>query len=165
MSPVSMEHQLLLTFLVQVVGMFVDHHQLGKVFFASFLMRLSAIPSAREPDLIFVTKKREALFQRLFLDGPADLAVEIVSPWSVRRDERDKFREYELAGVKEYWLLDPARKSADFYTLGSDGRYSPVAIGEDGFFRSRVVDGFFLRPEWLWNAPSPMDVLRQLGVI
>jgi Uma2 family endonuclease len=165
MSPVSMEHQLLLTFLIQVVGMFVDHHELGKVFFAPFLMRLSAVPSAREPDLIFVAKEREALFQRLFLDGPADLAVEIVSRWSVRRDGRDKFREYEVAGVREYWLIDPARKSADFYTLESNGKYSAVDIGEDGLFRSRVVDGLFLRPEWLWNAPSAMDVLRELKVI
>jgi len=91
--------------------------------------------------------------------------VEIVSRWSVRRDGRDKFREYEVAGVREYWLIDPARKSADFYTLESNGKYSAVDIGEDGLFRSRVVDGLFLRPEWLWNAPSAIDVLRELKVI
>ena len=37
------------------------------------------------------------------LSGPADLAVEIVSPDSLGRDRGDKFAEYGAAGIPEYW--------------------------------------------------------------
>src|SRR5207253_650234 len=89
----------------------------------------------RSPDVIFVAKERQAQIKRMYLDGPADLAVEIISPKSRRRDTVDKFREYEAGGVLEYWLIDLKFKSVTFYRLGANGKYEHVAVGDDGIYR------------------------------
>ena len=39
--------------------------------------------------------------------GAPDLVVEILSPGNSRRDMKDKFEVYELAGVREYWIFHP----------------------------------------------------------
>ena len=125
-------------------------------------MKIEAAKRGREPDLIFVSRERMHLIQRTYLNGPADLAVEIISPDSIERDRRQKFVEYEQAGVKEYWLMDPDSESAEFFALGADRRYQAVAT-PDGIFRSQVVPGFFIRLAWLWQTPSPtLEALREL---
>nr|MBA3440395.1 Uma2 family endonuclease [Pyrinomonadaceae bacterium] len=78
----------------------------------------------------------------------------------------DKFVEYERAGVKEYWLLDYERESAEFYELGSDGRYRTAQLDADGVYESKVVPGFRLRVAWLWQSPPPsLEALRELKLI
>jgi Uma2 family endonuclease len=67
----------------------------------------------------------------------------------VERDYVEKFREYEEAGIPEYWVIDPrpGKERADFFVL-RDGRYIAEQL-EEGVFRSTVVDGFWLRVDWL----------------
>src|SRR5689334_3716187 len=84
----------------------------------------------RSPDLPFIAQQRTALLQRTRLDGPADLAVEVISPESVQRDRETRFGEYERGGVREFWLLDPIARQADFFLLGEDGRYHSLPVGE-----------------------------------
>jgi Uma2 family endonuclease len=166
LSPENKTHIELVFFLVQVLGPFVRRNQLGRIYGSGLLMKLPATQSARMPDLLFVSKSREANVEETYLDGPADLAVEIVSPDSADRDTSEKFVEYQAAGVREYWIIDPKRETADFYELGSDRRYYPVPLC-DGAFRSTVIPGFWLKPKWLWEEPlpDPLDLLRELGVI
>lgn len=163
MSPSNDEHQFMLSFLHRLIAGFVEEHGLGWVFLPPFLMRLATRPSGREPDLMFLTTEHGDRNRRTYLDGPADLAVEIVSPDSVTRDRRDKLAEYEKAGVPEYWVIDHPRRQAAFNRLGEDGRYRPGPI-VDGWYTSAVLPGFRLRVDWLWQRPLPTlaDVTRQL---
>jgi Uma2 family endonuclease len=144
-SPASARHQDIAGFLEAILRIVTEAGDLGKLFQAPFLMRMPERPSGREPDLLFVQRDRLHLIEDNFLDGPADLAVEIVSPESIGRDRGDKFVEYERAGIREYWLIDPDREAAEFYELGSDGRYRPAPT-EEGGFRSKVIPGLWLRP-------------------
>ena len=165
MSPAAEKHQALLVFLIKTLGLYVEVKNLGRVLPAPFAMKLGRKKSGREPDLLFVSREREHLIKRTFLDGPADLVVEIVSPESVGRDRGEKFVEYEAAGIREYWLIDPDREQAEFYELGADGRYR-AAQTLDGVFRSQVVAGFFVRPAWLWQSPAPtVKALRELKIL
>ncbi|MGH9962920.1 MAG: Uma2 family endonuclease, partial [Pyrinomonadaceae bacterium] len=152
-SPSSVDHQDVGSLLEKILGIYVESRGLGKIMRAPFLMRLAEIPSGREPDLLFVTKSRLNLIQKNYLDGPADLVVEIVSPESIGRDRGEKFVEYERAGIQEYWLIDPDRQSAEFCQLNVQGRYQLVFPGTDGIYRSKIVEGFWL--EWLWKRPLP----------
>jgi Uma2 family endonuclease len=167
MSPwESVPHGRIVQFLGTVLSLYVQKHNLGEVFTSSFMMKMDAIPSGRLPDVLFMT--REQVEQRLrhaYLEDAAALAVEVVSPDSVERDEGEKFREYAKAGVREYWLINPMRRAAAFFELKSR-RYKPLAI-EDGLVRSRVVNGFYLRVEWLWQTPfvQTEDILREIGAI
>ena len=167
MSPASDQHQDLVEFLIVILRFFNETHQAGWLRVAPFVMRTSVHPSGREPDILFVTQERAHLVQPTFLDGAADLIVEVVSPESVGRDRGEKFVEYEAAGVREYWLIDPLRQQAEFYQLGSDGRYRPGPIDTGGVYRSVVLDTFWLRTTWLWQRPLPpvLNVLKELELL
>ncbi len=166
MSPASLRHQEIGSLLEVVLRIFIELHQLGTLLRAPFVMRTAESAHRREPDLLFVTHSRAHLIKDTYLDGAADLVVEIVSPESIGRDRGEKFVEYERAGVKEYWLIDPDRESAEFYELDDNGRYRTAVIGDDGIYMSKVVPGFRLRVAWLWQSPPPtLDALRELKLI
>ncbi len=167
LSPASRQHQELSDFLGAVILIYVETHNLGWVCSAPFQMKLGPDLPGREPDLLFVSRERMDIVRETYLDGPADLVVEIVSPESVARDRGEKFVEYEAAGVGEYWLLDPERRRAEFYHLGVDDNYQVALPDAEGVYRSKVLPGFWLRVEWLWERPLPpvLDVLRELKVI
>lgn len=163
-SPASDRHQDLADFLTAVVRIFVESRELGWVRSAPFQMKLEA--SGREPDLVFVTSDKLNRVHRTYLDGPASLVVEIVSPESAGRDRGEKFYEYEQAGIPEYWLLDPHTRRAEFYQIGPAGQYQLTAPDSQGVYHSAVLPGFWLRVDWLWQQPLPrvLDVLQELGV-
>jgi Uma2 family endonuclease len=167
MSPVSLAHQDIADFLAALLRLFSEAKGLGRILTAPFLMKLDDRPSGREPDIVFITSEHTDRLKRVFLDGPADVAVEVISPDSQTRDRGDKFYEYEKAGVREYWLIDPARKQAEFYRLGSNGIYSAVTIGDNGIFHSNVIEGLWLKVDWLWQDPLPtlMSVLKEWGLV
>jgi Uma2 family endonuclease len=119
----------------------------------------------REPDLLFIAQAHMARLKDIYVDGPPDLIVEIISPESAARDRGEKLYEYEAGGVPEYWLIDPLRKRAEFYRPGELGLYEPIFSGREGVFHSEAVPGFWLRVEWLWQEPLPKmdDVLLEVG--
>ncbi len=91
--------------------------------------------------------------------APVDLAVEIVSPSSGKRDRETKFEGYQRIGVPEYWLIDPVRREAAFYRLDGEpyqagGVYRAVATA-GGQFESAAVEGFRLDPQTLFQDPLP----------
>lgn len=47
--------------------------------------------------------------------GVTDLAVEIISPTSAFKDREVKRREYQRAGVAEYWIVDPVEKTVEIF--------------------------------------------------
>lgn len=121
----------------------------------------------REPDLLYAAKEHLSRLRSVYLEGPADLVVEIVSPDSRRRDRIEKLAEYERAGVPKYWIVDPERREAEFHQLDSGGAYRRVPPDAEGVYRSRVLEGLWLRAAWLWQDPLPshLKVLRELGVL
>lgn len=71
----------------------------------------------RRPDILFFTKERAHLIGDDYLEQPPDLCVEVISPSSVRIDRRDKFKQYQVAGVSYYWIVDPAERTFDAFQL------------------------------------------------
>ncbi len=164
-SPASSDHQRIFAFLTALFNIFLGRHPLGEMFSAPFVMRLANRPSGREPDLLFVSNAHADRVKPTYLDGPADLAIEIVSPDSETRDLVDKLNEYEAAKIPEYWVIDWIRQNAFFFLLGEDGRYHATPVGQDGFYRSQVLEGFRLRVDWLWRRPLPFaeEAFREMG--
>ncbi len=163
----SDKHQDLVRWLISILSLFVETYNLGWLRPAPFNMRLPDRNYGREPDILFVIKERLDLVKSSYLDGAADLVIEIVSPESVGRDRGDKFVEYEAAGVREYWLIDPDREQAEFYRLADTGRYRLIAFDDDGLFHSTVLPDFWLQVDWLWqeSLPKVLDVIRELGLL
>jgi Uma2 family endonuclease len=167
LTTASDRHQDLADFLTALLRHFVEAHQSGIVRSAPFQMKTGPDLPGREPDLLFIAATHLNRLKHTYLDGPADLVVEIMSPESRARDRGEKFYEYEQGGVREYWLLDPIRRQAEFYSLGPDGIYRLLAVDNDGIVRSAVLEGLWLRVEWLWQEPLPplLRVLQVWGVV
>jgi len=160
-SPASKRHQNIADFLLKVMGTYVESHDLGMVISAPFQMKLER---GREPDLLFVASEHLGRLEETYLDGPADLVVEIVSPESAGRDRGEKLYEYARGGVPEYWLIDLQMEWADFYRLEGE-RYRRVFSGEEGKYHALTLPGFWLRVEWLWQEPllAVEEVLLEVG--
>lgn len=165
--PASRRHQLLALFLSNVLNLAATHFELGQVMTAPFQMKLSELRRGREPDILFVTAEHLERLTEQYLDGPADLVIEIVSPESTGRDRGEKFIEYEAAGIPEYWLIDPQRAEAEFYRLDGRGRYRLVMPDAENRYVSAVMPGVWLQVDWLWQDPLPsvVEVARQMGVM
>ena len=160
LSPENLDYQGVAGLLHPVLKTFVEHHDLGHIFL-NYLMRTGPQMPARAPDIMFVANANAHRIRRNYVEGPADLAVEIVSPDSATRDRKVKRREYEEGGVREYWLIDPLDGRAHFLSL-ENGQYRPLPVDADGAVRSRVLPGVWLKPEWLLVEPRPRitEILR-----
>ena len=162
-SPASLPHQDIVDFLVSVIRMFVVSKELGVVISAPFQMKME---HGREPDVLFIAREHQDRLKDTYLDGPADLVVEVISPESAGRDRGDKFYEYERGGVTEYWLIDPLMQRVEFYQLEA-GRYRIIPVGSDRIYHSQVLPGFWLNVDWLWQKilPHPLEAVGEIAGI
>jgi len=165
LAAVDLRHDELCGWLFALMRVYSRVRGLGSVHQEPFVMRPAPDLPGRSPDILFLAASNRTRLKPTFLDGPADVAVEVISPGSQARDRGEKFYEYERGGVPEYWLLDPIRKKAEFYGLGPDGMYALLPT-PDGRFESAALPGFWLLDEWLWSDPLPLEheILRELGV-
>jgi len=166
MSPVTDRHHDLKDFLAALLRHHAEARNLGLIRGEPFQMKIGAGLPSRCPDIFFIANRSRERLNRTFLDGPADLAVEILSRESVQRDRVEKFQEYARGGVREYWLIDPEARRAEFYFL-EDGAYRAASLAEGGIFRSAVMTGLWLRVEWLWQEPLPslLSILGEWGLV
>lgn len=160
-SPENIEHNDLVFWLGTILRQFAEARGLGQVTINRVAYRL-ATRVAPEPDLAFVRSQRLNIARKNYMDGPPDLAIEVVSPDSVDRDYESKRRRYQEAGVAEYWILDPDEQRCLFLVNGPDG-FTEAAV-EAGVFRSRVLEGFRLNISWLWQRPLPatLPIVQQM---
>ena len=163
-SSASDAHQDLAGWLTSVLRIYVEANKLGIIRSAPFQMKTGPDLPGREPDIIFLSDENRNKLKKTYLDGPADVVIEIISEESLLRDRGEKFAEYEIGGVKEYWILDPETKRADFFIL-KEGRYERRVEDAHGIYHSEIIEGLWLKVAWLWNLPPVLDVLRELGVI
>ena len=151
-SPVSIRHAELLNFLDAILRIYIDEHQLGRLFREEVAVRLSS-RNVFQPDLAFYRAQREDRIHDNHVEGAPDLVVEALSPRTADRDVGVKFAEYEQHGVTEYWVLDPETLAHRCYRR--DGELLvEYAVGA-ARIESRAVPGFFVLREWLDPEHTP----------
>jgi Uma2 family endonuclease len=160
MPPVD-RHQELILFLSQLLHSFIQFFNLGTLRFAPLEVKLWPDGPSREPDIIFISHKNLARLTAKKFEGGPDLIIEIISPSSVTEDRVYKFTEYEQAGVREYWIIDPRphQQHVEFYVLGQDKIYHPAPLDDDGLYHSTVLPDFWFNLDWLWRAELPNSQL------
>lgn len=165
MSPQTDRHLLISGFLYKAISGFVALKGLGGlVAQAGFQVKVSP-HVAREPDVFYLAPENEHRFRRTFVDGPVDLAVELISPDSRVRDRREKFMEYAQGGVHEYWIIDPEVETVEVFRLAS-GAYEPVPLGDPPRVTSEVIPGLWIDPAWMWaEKPNEWAAYREWGLI
>jgi len=112
-----------------------------KLFSAPFDVRLNAETdddTVVQPDILVVCDASK-------LDGKScvgapDFIVEITSPSSLRLDRLIKLLQYQRAGVREYWIVEPESKSVSVHLL-ENGKYTITAYGDDEIAPVHVLEG------------------------
>ena len=158
-SPDNTDNSDLQSWLQALLFEFIGIYRLGKLFTSRVAFKLNN-KNAPEPDIAFVSAKEAKRIKRGYVEGPPDLAIEIVSPESVYRDYYQKREIYEKAGVLEYWIIDPDEKKATFY-IRKGSRYVEGKVVKH-YWHSQVLKGLSLDVRWFWSAHRPriFDVLR-----
>ena len=152
MSPVSSKHDDLTRYLDRLLSAYLESTGKGILKAAPFVMKLE---TRREPDLQIILNENRAKLTETFTNGAADIAIEIVSPGSVTTDYGEKFKEYEAGGVREYWIIDPTRKTTTFYRLNGNGTYHAVALSADFHYTTTLLPKFKLYTPTLWQDELP----------
>lgn len=88
--------------------------------------------TSRLADVLVVDSEyvREYLDQSAICQIPPILAVEIVSPDSIKRDYRYKRSEYAALGIPEYWIVDPIKNQVSILVLDEGLYEETIYTGE-----------------------------------
>jgi Uma2 family endonuclease len=147
--------------LFTVLSVYVEEKKLGRVFGSRVAFRLDE-KSSPEPDIAFLRTEYADRIERGGVEGPPDLAIEIVSPDSVERDYKKKRKQYQHFGVPEYWIIDEEEQTVLLLRRNARGRYQEVPARR-GKMHSEVLPGFWLDSAWLWPPrPSRLAIIQQL---
>jgi Uma2 family endonuclease len=156
-------HEDLFRWLLFVLVAYVEAFRLGIVRGSRTPVRIS-LHRARLPDLLFVRAEHADIVQEDGIFGTPDLIVEILSPTDTPSRLLALEADYRSIGVPEMWFVDLTKKQVRVLWR-RDGDYE-VRVMRKGVLRSRVIDGFWLRIEWLFQKPLPNvweTVQRLLG--
>ncbi len=116
--------------------------------------------AVRKPDIGVILNSNPVPWggiDKRHFEGVCDMVVEAVSdstPAEVLRDTEEKRRDYALAGVKEYYILDPSREHMRFYRLIPGGRYEEIQPDAEGVIGSDVLPGLQFRMEDMQRQPD-----------
>jgi Uma2 family endonuclease len=138
----TIEHQLILRFLMDVLRAFVEPKQLGMVLFAGTRVYL-APDKYREPDIVFNFTEHHAQSGKRYYQG-ADLVMEVVSDdeESRERDLNKKRLDYAEGGIPEYWIVDPQEKQITVLALEGPSYATHGEFREGDQATSKLLAGF-----------------------
>lgn len=137
----TVPHQTVLLNILRSVDEFVRRKVLGRVLLSPLDV---VLPSGEvvQPDLFFLTPEqweRDRLAKRI--QGAPSLAVEILSPGSIKHDTITKRKLYEQNKVREYWIVDPEAGTIAQLVL-RDEHYELTELSDNDLIKSDVLTGF-----------------------
>ena len=137
MASPTLTHQRLIISIAGKIGDFIDSHKGPCQVLYDFDTRLfSDEDTIVRPDISVICDKDKLTERRC--EGPPDWIIEVVSKSNASNDYVRKTNLYDRAGVKEYWIVDPAEKTVYVYHFGTeDFRVKHYS------FRDRVPAGIY----------------------
>lgn len=123
MSRPTVRHMLIADFLLDLFKQEIKRLELPWKPFVEAGVR-TAFRRSRYMDVGIVTLEQvaELMDRPAVYEEPPLLAVEIVSPESIKRDYRYKRSEYAVAEIPEYWIVDPLEEKVSVLLL-DEGLY------------------------------------------
>lgn len=143
MAPPSRMHQKIVASICRVIGNYIAEHQEPcEVYPAPFAVNLDADDKDWvEPDVSVICDP-DKLTER-GCSGAPDLIFEVVSPSSRRLDYGIKNGIYSQNGVREYWIVDPAKERVTVYHYEED--FAPVMYTFDSDIPVGIYPGLTIR--------------------
>jgi Uma2 family endonuclease len=143
--------------LLESLGGFVEENSVGLLIAAPFAVRMpEEMQRAREPDLLYIPNQFAETVQANYVNSHGvALIIEICDHRTRRRDHAEKFAEYEMAGIWEYWIVDVSVQKVQCFALKFDVeqqryRYHHAPPNADGTYSSRLFAGYTLHSASLW---------------
>ncbi len=155
MSPVSLKHDQLTTYFRRLLESYFALRSIGEILRVPFVIRLPSVKSRREPDLQIILKPNTKNIKETYMDGAADICIEVASPGSVAVDYGEKLNEYERGGVREYWIIDPMRESTTFYRLNEKQKYHAIQPNSQHIYTTPLLPNFKFDVAVLWHDELP----------
>ena len=138
-APSYFHQKIVLRFYRQLYDWVIEH-KLGDVIVGPVDMVLSP-HRVTQPDVAFISHDRLNIITKT-INGPVDLAAEVVSLGNRNRDRIEKRDLYEQYGIKEYWLIDPEAQTVEVLHL-ENGRYQLLMRCSPGqTAASKLLSGF-----------------------
>lgn len=155
MNPPTVGHTLIIKFLERKFDTEIERLALPWIALRDTGVR-TGVKISRLPDLSVLTTEQASLLinESAVFQTPPLLAVEVVSPESVKRDYRFKRSEYAALLIPEYWIVDPLENKVTVLLL-VEGFYDPNEFTG----RERILSQTF--PELALTA----DQVLQAGTI
>jgi len=143
MSAPTSEHQRIVKKIARLLDDFVEEKVLGELFLSPYDVILNEEQTV-QPDLTFIgTADLDKVQTRGFFGVPT-LLVEVISPSSYTRDNSKKKKIYAEAGVKEYWIVEPANQVVEIWKLTGKEYELHSYLIESGVAQSAILEGFEL---------------------
>ncbi|MDD3340315.1 MAG: Uma2 family endonuclease [Lachnospiraceae bacterium] len=129
MAPPNRIHQKLVSQLSREIGNYIESKNGScEIYPAPFAVNLNADDETYvEPDISVICDNSK--FTDKGCSGAPDLVIEIVSPSSRRMDYNTKNALYSDAGIREYWIVDPAKERTTVYHYEEDA--APIVFPFD----------------------------------
>lgn len=141
MAAPSILHQKISNRLSNRLTNFVEEKDLGDILVAPTDVKFDE-NNVEQPDILFISVKRNAIVKANVINGAPDLIVEIISPSNHKKEREEKRALYESRGVEEYWTIFPKKRYVKVELL-SDGQYQTFSeVEKEGVIQSSVLDGF-----------------------
>ena len=131
----------------------MDAGRLGRFYADGLFLRNTAADIAGEPDATFVSNAalqakrvrpiRGKQGKIIGLEGSPDMALEVVSDSSTRKDLVVLRKAYWEAGIREYWPVDARREPLTFDIFRRTAKGYTATRKQDGWLKSAVFGKSF----------------------
>jgi Uma2 family endonuclease len=146
-------HEHIVAALIAQLYVWAQARKAGRVFASGYKVRIDQRRGVM-PDVQFYrngsTARREA--QGVFSGAP-DLAVEVISPSSLRYDQISKLNYYASIGTPEYWIVHPEARSLVRHVLRDGHFLIEEALEGDMTFQPSTFEGLSIDLAELWTPP------------
>jgi Uma2 family endonuclease len=148
-------HQIALQRMIRQLDVFLYLHPNDELWWSSpGRLPIPGTSRGREPDLAIYDKYPHGLVGPLAWKRLSPvIVVEVVSPGQEVRDHADKRRDYFLAKVPEYWIVDLERRLF-LALLRAEAGWNEIQLAETGTYPTPLLPGFELDIGKLWIEPG-----------
>ena len=139
-------HQSIVVRLSHYLFTHVELAGLGRVFPGPVDVELGP-KNVYQPDFVVLLNAHLERVAEKKISGAPDLAVEIASPSTAAYDRLTKYQTYAQAGIPEYWIVKPTRRTVEVLVL-ENGEYRSLGVfSEQATLPSQVIPGLPVRVE------------------
>ncbi len=131
MAPPSPRHQLITGEIYATIRNYIKTHNGSyKPFIAPFAVFLNNDEHTYlEPDVSVICNPD--LIDDTGCHGAPDWVIEVVSPATQKRDYGIKLFKYHMAGVREYWIINPMKNIVNVYDFKNESNTGLYAFNDD----------------------------------